>query len=84
MATVDAKDMQLAAKWIIAHDARDAKETVRILGISRARLSQMMADGDIKGKLWSGRVWIPKKEIDRHIIQPGEVRIGRPRSGSRG
>ena len=74
--------MQAAARWIRAHDARDTKETTEILGISRARLSQMLSDGEISGKMFSGRYWIPKAEIDKHVVQPGEVRVGRPRSGS--
>lgn len=82
MATVDFKEMQAAARWIRAHDARDTKETVEILGITRARLSQMLSDGDISGKMFGGRYWIPKREIDKHIVEPGERRIGRPRGGA--
>ncbi len=79
---MELRDMQEAAKWIQATDARDAEETAEILGISRARLSQMMSDGTIIGRKFDHRVWIPKAEIDLHVIQPGETRVGRPRSGS--
>lgn len=76
---VELQDIQEAARWIADTNARDAEETCNILGISRARLSQMMGDDEILGRKFGGRVWIPKAEIDRHVIDPDEVRVGRPR-----
>lgn len=82
MSTVELTDIQEAAKWIAATKAKDAQDACAELGISRPRLSQMMTDGDILGRKFDGRVWIPQAEIDRHKIKPGETRVGRPRSGS--
>ena len=81
MSTVELKDLQSAAKWIRENDARDATETAAILGISRARLSQMMSDEEIFARKFDGRVWVPMAQIKQHILKPGEVRVGRPRSG---
>jgi hypothetical protein len=82
MSTVDLKDLQSAAKWIRETDARDATETADILGISRARLSQMMSDGQIIARKFDGRVWVPMSQIKKHMLKPGEIRTGRPRSGA--
>ena len=81
MATGELQDVQTAARWIADTNAKDSAETCRILGISRARLSQLMAEGELLGRKFGGRVWIPQAEIDRHIIPEGEIRVGRPRSG---
>ena len=75
-------DVQAMAKWIAETKAKDAADTCKILGITRARLSQMLADKEIDGRKFGGRLWIPLKEINRHVIKPGEIRIGRPRSGT--
>ncbi len=47
---MELKDVRAAAIWIAKTDAKDAEETCAILGISRARLSQLMSAGDIIGR----------------------------------
>lgn len=79
---MELKDVQTAAKWIADTNAKDSSATCKMLGISRARLSQLMSAGEILGRMFGGRVWIPQAEIDRHVIPAGEVRVGRPRSNT--
>jgi len=53
-------------------------EAAVVIGCSDARVRQMLANGEMKGKKVSGRSWlIPKKEAERIAGSPS--RVGRPR-----
>ncbi len=75
------KELKSFLNWRTKHDAVNSATACAMLGISRPAIITMRERGDIKGELWDGEWWYPRKEVDKNKIKPGEVRRGRPRSG---
>jgi hypothetical protein len=82
MVTVTIKELKRFLTWRVKHQAVNSAEACRILGISRPAIIAMRERKDITGESWDGEWWYPIKEVQKNLIQPGEHRRGRPRSGS--
>lgn len=56
----------------------DAAEAARILGIKRARMSQLCNDGRFSGQVRVGHFWlIPRESVMKHErLKPGKKKKG--------
>lgn len=76
------KDLKRFLEWRIKTSACDTKQACALLGIKPPSLIAMRERGDITGRQWDGKWWYPMSEVEKNVIAPGEVKNGRPRSGS--
>ncbi len=76
------RELKSFLDWRVKHDAVNSATACEILGIRRPTIISMRERGDIKGRQWDGEWWYPQKEVEKNKVQPGQVRRGRPRSGT--
>ena len=63
--------------YIDTNDYVDASEAAKILGIKRARISQLCNDGRFPGQVKIGHFWlIPRAEVEEfQRLKPGKKKI---------
>lgn len=81
MIAVNVQQVKEHLAWRIKHDAVDSTTACAMMGIRKPSLIAMIQANKITGRMWDNRWWFPRKEVEKNIVQPGDVRCGRPRSG---
>lgn len=79
---MELKEVKQHLAWRIKHNAIDSTTACTVMGIKKPSLTAMIERGDIKGRMWDNRWWFPMSEVEKNIVEPGEKRRGRPRSGA--